>query len=113
MASSVLRGQTALCTLQPVPHSESVEESMSTYSLPVQLKIAESNGRKKGTASGFLGNGMDVYKVSKVGLISISERFVFPQLNLSKALKSNPVLFVSHQTKLGWKKATASCSNFS
>jgi len=67
MASSVLRGQTALCTLQPVPHSESVEESMSTYSLPVQLKIAESNGRKKGTASGFLGNGMDVYKVSKAG----------------------------------------------
>jgi hypothetical protein len=72
MASSVLRGQRSLCNLQPVPQIGSVEESISTYSLPVQLKRAERNSKKKGTASGLLGNGMDVYKVSKVGLINTS-----------------------------------------
>jgi len=69
MASSVLVGQTALCALPPAPvksRGQQLEETMATYTLPVQLKIAESQKRKKGTAAGVLGNGMDVYKVSKV-----------------------------------------------
>jgi hypothetical protein len=66
MASSVLRGQTALCKLPPAPHiGESTEETITTYSLPIQLKIG-NNVKRKGTASGVLGSGMDVFKVSKV-----------------------------------------------
>lgn len=67
MASSVLVGQTALCALPPVPLEErSLEESISTYDLPVQLKISQNQAKKKGTAAGVLGNGMNVFKVSKV-----------------------------------------------
>ena len=66
MASSVLRGQTALCKLPPAPYiGESTEETITTYSLPIQLKIG-NNVKRKGTASGVLGSGMDVFKVSKV-----------------------------------------------
>jgi hypothetical protein len=71
MASSVLRGQTALCKLPPAPHiGESTEETITTYSLPVQLKIG-NNVKRKGTASGVLGSGMDVFKVSKVSLTTV------------------------------------------
>lgn len=67
MASSVLIGQAALCALPPAPiHGSENEETISTYELPVQLKISQNQAKKKGTGSGVLGNGMDVYKVSKV-----------------------------------------------
>ena len=66
MASSVLIGQTALCALPPAPAHGNEEETISTYILPVQLKISSNIAKKRGTGSGVLGNGMDVYKVSKV-----------------------------------------------
>ena len=74
MASSVLSGQNALCSL-PIWKGDDDDtreiELLETFSVPVQLKMvegADSNNSKKGTKSGVLGNGMDVYKVSKVRL---------------------------------------------
>jgi hypothetical protein len=54
-------------------------ESLETFFVPVQLKIVEGpdgNNSKKGTKSGVLGNGMDVYKVSKVRLGVIMMRYL-------------------------------------
>jgi hypothetical protein len=71
MASSVLTGQAALCGLPPAPiHDAERAETISTYTLPVQLKISQNQAKKKGTGSGILGNGMDVYKVSKVRFLN-------------------------------------------
>jgi hypothetical protein len=73
MSSSMFRGQPALLTLPPavrqLGNGEHEEENMSTYNVPVQLKLSSDNFiKKKGTALGVLGNGMEVYKVSKVGI---------------------------------------------
>ena len=71
MSSSIYRGQPALYSLPPAPpkmQGEHVEENISTFNLPVQLKLVENYGKKKGAASSVLGYGMDVYKVSKVSL---------------------------------------------
>lgn len=88
MASSVLRGQTALCKLPSAPHiSESEEETITTYSLPVQLKIG-NNVQRKGTASGVLGSGMDVFKVSKVSLTAV---IIFLLLLLDLDLDAHPL----------------------
>ncbi len=71
MASSVLTGQGALCVLPPAPSQDREhDQTMATYELPVQLKITQNQAKKKGTSSGVLGNGMDVYKVSKVRKLS-------------------------------------------
>lgn len=70
MSSSMFRGQPALLTLPPAMqknrNGEHEEENMSTYNVPVQLRLSDNLTKKKGTAFGVLGNGMDVYKVSKV-----------------------------------------------
>ena len=63
MVASALGGQTALLAL-PTRSSEKLE----TFPLPVQLKIAQTSGRRKGTSGGVLGNGMDVIKVSAVSV---------------------------------------------
>lgn len=68
----MFRGQAALLTLPPavrqLGNGEHEEENMSTYNVPVQLKLSSDNfTKKKGTALGVLGNGMEVYKVSKTG----------------------------------------------
>jgi hypothetical protein len=63
MVSGALSGQTALMALPSKSHSG---QTLDSFPLPVQLKIAETAGKKKGTANGVLGNGMDVIKVSEV-----------------------------------------------
>ena len=72
MASSFLSGQSALCSLPLVRHEKPGEnDKLEAFSVPVQLKILEDyngNNSKKGTKSGVLGNGMDVYKVSKASI---------------------------------------------
>jgi hypothetical protein len=54
--------------MQKNRNGEHEEENMSTYNVPVQLRLSDNLTKKKGTAFGVLGNGMDVYKVSKVRL---------------------------------------------
>ena len=64
MISSALCGQTALNPLPPLPIRDAQElktrPSLQNFEAPVQLKW----GGKRGTG------GMDVYKVSKVSLIT-------------------------------------------
>ncbi len=72
MATSIMIGQKALFGLPPLPPdagdiaSASIEENIFTYALPIQLKIIDKDSRKKGKVSKAFGNGLDVYKVSKV-----------------------------------------------
>lgn len=65
MATSALQGQSALFTLPPAPivGQEDYEETITSYHLPVQLELKEKTSEKSP-----LGNGMSVYKVSKVSL---------------------------------------------
>ncbi len=60
-----LSGQTALLSL---PARGQAEQTLESFSIPVQLKIGQTNGKKKGTAGGVLGNGMDVIKVAEVSV---------------------------------------------
>lgn len=62
MVASALGGQTALLAL-PTRSTETLD----TFPLPVQLKIANTSGKKKG--AGVLGNGMDVIKVAAVSKV--------------------------------------------
>ena len=64
MVASALGGQTALLALPT-----RTTETLDTFPLPVQLKIANTSGKKKGTAGGVLGNGMDVIKVAAVSMV--------------------------------------------
>lgn len=61
MVASALGGQTALLAL-PTKSTQTLE----SFPLPIQLKIAQTGGKKRGTAGGVLGNGMDVIKVAVV-----------------------------------------------
>jgi hypothetical protein len=63
MTTGALSGQTALI---PLPAKKKSGYTLDTYPLPVQLKISHTSGKKKGTAGGVLGNGMDVIKVAEV-----------------------------------------------
>ena len=63
MASSTLSGQ---CALLALPVRGRAEQTPDSFPIPVQLKIGYTNGKKKGTASGVLGNGMDVIKIAEV-----------------------------------------------
>ncbi len=74
MVASALSGQTALI---PLPSSSSTFQQLSLTVnnkgrdndiIPVQLKLKSNNGKKRGTGSGVLGNGMDVIKVAEVRL---------------------------------------------
>lgn len=72
MVASALSGQTALI---PLPSSSSTFQQLSLTDhknnndiIPVQLKLKSNNGKKRGTGSGVLGNGMDVIKVAEVRL---------------------------------------------
>ncbi len=76
MATSIMIGQKALYGLPPLPMADgdvasaSIEENIFTYELPIQLRIIDKESRKRSKVSKAFGNGLDVYKVSKVRVLS-------------------------------------------
>lgn len=97
MATSALQGQSALFTLPPAPivGQEDYEETITSYHLPVQLELKEKTSEKSP-----LGNGMSVYKVSKVSLhLNICLKVTSSRMDLTPNL-------------VDWKETTTSSSNF-